>query len=233
MDKKVVILSGAGLSASSGISTFRDKGGLWENHDINEICMAGCLNWNYEATVNFYNQRREDIKNKKPNNAHKMIARLKNRYPRKIEVITQNIDDLLEKAKCQDIIHLHGFLQELRCMSCDDIVNIKYEMQNSSNSTCKKCGAKMRPNIVFFGEAAPMYEKLYKILEDCGLLVVIGTSGNVIDVSSLANFAQKAILNNLEPSSAIVEECFDKIYYEDANTAYKKIEKDIEEYINN
>ncbi|WP_338072267.1 Sir2 family NAD-dependent protein deacetylase [Halarcobacter anaerophilus] len=64
MDKKVVILSGAGLSASSGISTFRDKGGLWENHDINEICMAGCLNWNYEATVNFYNQRREDIKNK-------------------------------------------------------------------------------------------------------------------------------------------------------------------------
>ncbi|QDF29359.1 SIR2 family NAD-dependent protein deacylase [Halarcobacter anaerophilus] len=233
MDKKVVILSGAGLSASSGISTFRDKGGLWENHDINEICMAGCLNWNYEATVNFYNQRREDIKNKKPNNAHKMIARLKNKYPRKIEVITQNIDDLLEKAKCQDIIHLHGFLQELRCMSCDDIVNIKYEMQNSSNSTCKKCGAKMRPNIVFFGEAAPMYEKLYKILEDCGLLVVIGTSGNVIDVSSLANFAQKAILNNLEPSSAIVEECFDKIYYEDANTAYKKIEKDIEEYINN
>lgn len=233
MDKKVVILSGAGLSASSGISTFRDKGGLWENHDINEICMAGCLNWNYEATVNFYNQRREDIKNKKPNNAHKMIARLKNKYPRKIEVITQNIDDLLEKAKCQNIIHLHGFLQELRCMNCDDIVNIKYEMQNSSNSTCKKCGAKMRPNIVFFGEAAPMYEKLYKVLEECGLLVVIGTSGNVIDVSSLANFAQKAILNNLEPSSAIVEECFDKIYYEDANTAYEKIENDIEEYINN
>lgn len=233
MDKKVIILSGAGLSASSGISTFRDKDGLWENHDINEICMVGCLNWNYEATINFYNQRREDIKDKKPNNAHKMIARLKEKYPNIIEVITQNVDDLLEKAKCEDIIHLHGFLQELRCMSCDDIVNIKYDMQNSTNSICKKCGAKMRPNIVFFGEAAPMYEKLYEVLEDCGLLVVVGTSGNVIDVSYLSRFAQKSILNNLEPSSAIREECFDKIYYEDANSAYEKIEKDIEEYINN
>ena len=233
MDKKVIILSGAGLSASSGISTFRDKDGLWENHDINEICMVGCLNWNYEATINFYNQRREDIKDKKPNNAHEMIARLKKKYPNIIEVITQNVDDLLEKAKCEDIIHLHGFLQELRCMSCDDIVNIKYDMQNSTNSTCKKCGAKMRPNIVFFGEAAPMYEKLYEVLEDCGLLVVVGTSGNVIDVSYLSRFAQKSILNNLEPSSAIREECFDKIYYEDANSAYEKIEKDIEEYINN
>lgn len=233
MDKKVIILSGAGLSASSGISTFRDKDGLWENHDINEICMVGCLNWNYEATINFYNQRREDIKDKKPNNAHKMIARLKEKYPNIIEVITQNVDDLLEKAKCEDIIHLHGFLQELRCMSCDDIVNIEYDMQNSTNSICKKCGAKMRPNIVFFGEAAPMYEKLYEVLEDCGLLVVVGTSGNVIDVSYLSRFAQKSILNNLEPSSAIREECFDKIYYEDANSAYEKIEKDIEEYINN
>lgn len=91
----------------------------------------------------------------------------------------------------------------------------------------------MRPNIVFFGEAAPMYEKLYEVLEDCGLLVVVGTSGNVIDVSYLSRFAQKSILNNLEPSSAIREECFDKIYYEDANSAYEKIEKDIEEYINN
>ena len=233
MDKKVVILSGAGLSASSGISTFRDKGGLWENHDINEICMAGCLDWNYDATINFYNQRRKDIKDKKPNNAHKMIARVKEKYPKQIEVITQNVDDLLEKANCKGVIHLHGFLQELRCMECEDIINVKYEMQNSSNSICKKCGGKMRPNVVFFGEAAPMYEKLYEALENCGLLVIIGTSGNVIDVNFLSRFAQKSILNNLEPSELIDERYFDKIYYEDANSAYIKIEKDIQEFINN
>ncbi|WP_320034401.1 Sir2 family NAD-dependent protein deacetylase [Halarcobacter sp.] len=233
MDKKIVIFSGAGLSASSGISTFRDKDGLWEEHDINEICSAGCLDWNYENTISFYNKRREDIKDKFPNNAHKMISRLKAKYPNKIEVITQNVDDLLEKADCKDVLHLHGFLQELRCMNCDDIINIKYEAQDRSNSICTKCGSKMRPNIVFFGEAAPKYQSMYKILNNCYLLVVIGTSGNVIDVNYLSQYANKAILNNLEPSSMIYEECFDKIYYEDANTAYKKIEEDIEEYINN
>ncbi|QKF82415.1 SIR2 family NAD-dependent protein deacylase [Halarcobacter ebronensis] len=232
MGKKVVILSGAGLSASSGISTFRDSDGLWEKHDINEICSAGCLDWNYEATINFYNLRREDIKDKKPNNAHKMIARVKEKYPSIVEVITQNIDDLLEKADCKGVLHLHGFLKELRCMNCERVVNIEYKLQDSTNSTCSKCGGKLRPNIVFFGEAAPQYEKLYKLLEECGLLVVIGTSGYVIDVSFLSQYADKAILNNLEPSQAIVEDCFDKIYYEDANSAYKKIEDDIEEYIN-
>eukprot|EP01029_Cantina_marsupialis_P008155 TRINITY_DN194109_c0_g1_i1.p1 TRINITY_DN194109_c0_g1~~TRINITY_DN194109_c0_g1_i1.p1 ORF type:complete len:234 (-),score=22.98 TRINITY_DN194109_c0_g1_i1:111-812(-) len=233
MDKKVVIFTGAGLSASSGISTFRDKDGLWENHDINDICSFGCLEWNYDNTIEFYNKRRENIKDKFPNNAHKMIAKIKEKYPNNIEVITQNVDDLLERANCKDILHLHGFLQELRCMGCEDIINIKYEMQDSKNTTCKKCGSKMRPNIVFFGEAAPMYQKLYEVLDDCGLLVVIGTSGYVIDVNFLATHSQKAILNNLEPSETINENYFEKIYYEDANIAYTKIEQDIEEYINN
>lgn len=232
MDEKIIIFSGAGLSASSGISTFRDENGLWENHDINEICSAGCLDWNYEATINFYNLRRENIKDKLPNNAHKMIARMKDKYPDKIEVITQNVDDLLEKAECKDVIHLHGFLQEIRCMNCGKIENIKYDLQNVSNTTCKHCGAKMRPNVVFFGEPAPKYETMYNLLEKSGLLVVIGTSGNVIDVNSLSQYADYSILNNLEPSDVIYEECFNKIYYEDANTAYEKIEEDIEDFIN-
>ena len=168
MDGKVVILSGAGLSASSGISTFRDEDGLWEKHNIQEICSVGCLDWNYEATINFYNLRRNDIKDRVPNNAHKMIAKLKNKYPKRVEVITQNIDDLLEKADCKDVLHLHGFLKELRCMECEKIIDISYSLQDKSNSTCKSCGGKMRPNIVFFGEAAPKYETMHKILKDCG-----------------------------------------------------------------
>ena len=233
MDEKVVILSGAGLSASSGISTFRDEDGLWEKHNIQEICSVGCLDWNYEATINFYNLRRNDIKDRVPNNAHKMIAKLKNKYPKIVEVITQNIDDLLEKADCKDVLYLHGFLKELRCMECEKIVDISYSLQDKSNSTCKSCGGKMRPNIVFFGEAAPKYETMHKILKDCGLLVVIGTSGYVIDVSFLTQYADYSILNNLEASEAIYEECFTKVYYEDANTAYEKIEQDIENFIKN
>lgn len=232
MNKKVIIFSGAGLSASSGISTFRDKDGLWENHNINEICTVGCLDWNFEATINFYNLRRENIKDKLPNKAHKMIAKIKDKYPKKIEIITQNVDDLLEKANCKEVIHLHGFLQEIRCMNCGKIKNIKYSLQDNTNSKCKHCSAKMRPNVIFFGEAAPKYELMYKLLEKCGLLVVIGTSGNVIDVNYLSRYADYCILNNLEPSDAIYEECFNKIYYEDANTAYKKIEEDIENFIN-
>jgi len=231
MDEKIVILSGAGLSASSGISTFRDEDGLWENHDIKEICSAGCLEWNYDATINFYNLRREDIQDKVPNNAHKMIARLKDKYSDKVEVITQNVDDLLEKADCKDVLHLHGFLKEIRCMDCDEIVDISYAKQDESNSSCKSCGGKMRPNVVFFGESAPMYEKMHKALNGCGLLVVIGTSGYVIDVSFLTQYSDYSILNNLEPSEAIYDECFSKVYYEDANTAYEKIEQDIEDFI--
>jgi len=231
MDEKVVIFTGAGLSASSGISTFRDSDGLWEKHDISEICSAGCLDWNYDATINFYNQRRVDIKDKLPNNAHKMCAKLKEKYPNKVEVITQNVDDLLQRADCKDVLHLHGFLREVRCMSCDEIVDIAYDMQDESNSTCKKCGGKMRPNVVFFGEAAPMYEKMHQVLDGCGLLVVIGTSGHVIDVSFLTQYADYSILNNLEPSEAIIEEVFHKIYYEDANIAYEKIQADIEKFI--
>jgi len=231
MDEKIVILSGAGLSASSGISTFRDEDGLWENHDIREICSMGCLDWNYDATINFYNQRREDIADKEPNNAHKMIARLKDKYPDKIEVITQNVDDLLEKANCKDVLHLHGFLKELRCMNCGEIIDVEYAKQDESNCTCKSCGGKMRPNVVFFGEPAPKYQDLQKKLVDCGLIVVIGTSGYVIDVTFLSQYADYSILNNLEASEAIMDEVFTKVYYEDANTAYEKIEEDIEEFI--
>lgn len=230
---KIVILSGAGLSAQSGISTFRDSDGLWEKYDIKRICNKDCLDWNYDETIEFYNKRREDIQDKEPNYAHETIARLKKEFPNNIEVITQNVDNLLERAGCSDILHLHGFLPELRCMKCDTIVNISYDNQDESNSNCPSCNAKMRPNIVFFGEEAPRYNIMHQILDQCGLLVVIGTSGNVIDVSFLTQYADFSILNNLEPSDAIIEEVFDQIYYDNATTAIQSIEKDIRHFIEN
>jgi len=230
---KIIILSGAGLSAQSGISTFRDSGGLWESYDIKDICSAGCLEWNKDATINFYDLRRKDIKEKEPNHAHKVIAKLQKKYSDKIEVITQNVDDMLERAGCKDVLHLHGFLREIKCQQCDRIIDIGYEKQNKAVEYCPSCGGFMRPNIVFFGEAAPKYEDMHKILNECGLFIVIGTSGYVIDVSFLTQYADFSILNNLEPSEAIMEDVFDKIYYESAATAINKIANDIENYIMN
>lgn len=118
---KVVIFSGAGISAESGIKTFRDTGGLWENNRIEDVCTRGCLEKNRTATLKFYNQRRIELKDKSPNDAHIKIAELKKKYAQDIAVITQNVDDLFERAGCQDLIHLHGFIREIRCMrrSCN------------------------------------------------------------------------------------------------------------------
>ena len=230
---KVLILSGAGISAESGISTFRDTDGLWENHKISEVCTAGCLDTNGEATKSFYDARRKDIADKKPNYAHKLIVELKQKYPQDIAVLTQNVDDLFEKAgmKSNEIVHLHGFLRELRCRNCEEIFEIGYQKQNDFSMNCPTCRAELRPNIVFFGEAAPLYANLTKELNDCSLVVVIGTSGNVLDVTYFAQLTDESILNNLEPSDAIDDTYFTKVYYAPATEAIAEIAEYIEEFL--
>ncbi|MEA3353457.1 MAG: Sir2 family NAD-dependent protein deacetylase [Campylobacterota bacterium] len=233
---KVVILSGAGISAESGICTFRESDGLWENHDVSVVCNYDSLEKNEAVTIKFYDQRRANIKDKVPNKAHKTIAALKEKYKDDIAVMTQNIDDLFEKAgiKSEDLIHLHGFLKELRCRNstCGNIVNIGYEKQKEANGgICAKCGEKLRPNIVFFGETAPKYEELNHHIEDCEMFVVIGTSGNVVGVNTIASFADISILNNLEPSSAIDESVFNKVIYDKATVAIDDISKEIEQFL--
>ncbi len=106
---KVIIFSGAGISAESGISTFRDSDGLWENYRVEDICTAGCLKTNREETIGFYDMLRMNIKDKKPNYAHIKIKDLQDKYPNDIEIITQNVDDMFEKVGCIDVLHLHGF----------------------------------------------------------------------------------------------------------------------------
>ncbi|WP_434637315.1 NAD-dependent deacetylase [Sulfurimonas sp. NW7] len=229
---KVIIFSGAGVSAESGISTFRDSGGLWENYKIEEICYAGCLDWNYEATIGFYDKRREDIKDKKPNKAHSEISRLKEKYPDDIAVITQNVDDMFERAGCRDVLHLHGFLPEVRCESCGFTDNIGYRKLREAYENCPQCSNKLRPNIVFFSEQAPKYQDLYNELQDCEMLVVIGTSGNVINTDAfLQGNIRYSILNNLEKSSAINDELYSKVLYKKATVAIDEIVNDVEEFL--
>lgn len=230
---KVIILSGAGLSAESGISTFRDTGGLWEEHNIDDICTAGCLDKNYELTLNFYDKRRNELANKEPNYAHHVIARLKDKFPAKIAVITQNVDDLFEKAHCKDIVHLHGFLPEIKCQNeaCNYIENIGYHSQNK-DAKCPKCNSKLRPNIVFFGEAAPQYEYLFQAFNDCEVFIVIGTSGYVINTDMFLNPDIKlSILNNLERSDALDETLYTKVFFKEVTKAIDEIALEIEKYL--
>ena len=235
---KVVILSGAGISAESGISTFRDSGGLWEQYDINDICSAGCLDWNYDQTIEFYDKRRLDIKDKIPNKAHIQIAALKEKYPDNVAVITQNVDDLFEKAGCKDVLHLHGFLTQIKCMECNYLEDIGYSKLKDKWDSCPMCHSKLRPDIVFFGEAAPKYEDMYQELFDCEFLVIIGTSGNVINPDMLLNSAWRSkdikysILNNLEPSTAINDKLYSKVLYKKASLAIEEIVQDIEKFLN-
>lgn len=229
---KVIVFSGAGVSAESGISTFRDSGGLWENYKIEEICSAGCLDWNREMTLDFYDKRRADIRDKKPNYAHKQIARLKEKYLNEIVIITQNVDDMFERAGCSDVLHLHGFLREAACESCGFIEDIGYERMDGVYEACPSCGEQLRPNIVFFGEAAPHYADLYRELEDCEMLVVIGTSGNVINTDMfLSRKIKKSILNNLEPSDALNAKLYTKVLYKSATDAIDEIVEDVEEFL--
>jgi len=227
---KVVIFSGAGISAESGLSTFRDADGLWEKYRIEEICQAGCLSWNRENTLAFYDARREQLSFVTPNTAHYAIAKLQERYPNDIAIITQNVDDLFERAGCKDVLHLHGFLPRLRCEQCSQTELIGYTKQERT-FTCKNCGGSFRPDIVFFGEAAPMYKYLYEAMDECQFLVIIGSSGNVVAMDHFALHVKHSILNNLEKSNAINERVYTKVLYKKATEAVEEIVGDVERFL--
>ena len=230
---KVVVLSGAGISAESGISTFRDSDGLWEEYDVKDVCTIGCLETNRDETIEFYDKRRVELSDKQPNKAHKVLADLKKRYGDDIAIITQNVDDLFEKAGLQpdDVIHLHGELTKLQCQECGIVYDIGYKKTSESfNGKCPSCfSKKVRPFIVMFGEMAPNYAKLYEALQDCELLIVIGTSGQVISTDDLLKYVDKSVLNNLEPNPAIDDTLYSYVFYEKATNAIEKIAKIIDD----
>lgn len=193
---KVMILSGAGLSAESGIRTFRDHDGLWEEYEVMQVCSTQGWEADRELVTRFYNARRRDLEDKAPNAAHKAIARLQRRYPGRIWNLTQNVDDLLERAGCEEVIHLHGTLRDLRCETCGHVWDIGYTEQ-TDHDACPRCESDaVRHNVVMFGESAPMYQKIYEAVEECSLFVAIGTSGQVIDIVPIAREFEHSILVN-------------------------------------
>lgn len=194
---KIFVLSGAGLSAESGIKTFRDNNGLWEEYDVMKVCSTEGWQKNRQKVTQFYNSRRQDLKNKEPNKMHFFLSELEKKYPQDFIHLTQNVDDLCERAGSKRVIHLHGTLKDLRCESCELVWNIGYETQN--NDGCPRCANQnVRHNVVMFGERAPNYKYIQKAIEACEIFIAIGTSGQVIDIARLAIMVSKSIFVNIK-----------------------------------
>ena len=185
-DKKhIVVLSGAGISAESGLKTFRDSDGLWMGYNIEDVATPRAFKKNPQLVLDFYNQRRKDVAAANPNAAHIGLASLEKDFL--VTIITQNIDDLHERAGSSRIVHLHGEIFKMR--SIDDEHTI-YEIRGDINiGDTTKDGAQLRPHIVWFEEAVPMMEKAVQILYDCDYFVVVGTSLQVYPAASLLQYA--------------------------------------------
>ena len=185
-DKKhIVILSGAGISAESGLKTFRDGDGLWMGYNVEDVATPGAFKKNPQLVLNFYNERRRDVAAAKPNTAHIGLAELEKDF--NITIITQNIDDLHERGGSTNVLHLHGEIFKMRSVADEDTV---YEIRSDINvGDTDKNGSQLRPYIVWFEEPVPMIEKAVNILNDCDYFVVVGTSLQVYPAASLLHYA--------------------------------------------
>lgn len=184
MKKKIVFSTGAGVSAESGITTFRDTGGLWEQYPVMQVASADGFRADPELVHRFYNERRRQLVNVSPNEAHRIIASLEQDYD--VRVITQNVDDLHERAGSSHVLHLHGELMKLRSIDHPDYTEtLTPDNLESTPQTRGRNGDLMRPHIVFFQEAVPMIEPAMQLVSEADILVVIGTSLNVYPAAGL------------------------------------------------
>ncbi|WP_299116375.1 NAD-dependent deacylase [uncultured Winogradskyella sp.] len=201
MKKHVVVLTGAGISAESGVKTFRDHDGLWEGHDVMQVASPDGFRNNPELVLDFYNQRRRQLKTVESNQAHKDLAKLETDY--KVTIITQNVDDLHERAGSSDVLHLHGELLKVR--STGNPNNIKDWTEDLNlGDTCEK-GHQLRPHIVWFGEDVPMIDIAVKVCYAADILVIIGTSMQVYPAAGLINYVQPdTTIYYIDPKPAVV-----------------------------
>lgn len=184
--KKLVVSTGAGVSAESGISTFRDAGGLWENYPVMQVASAEGFRRDPELVHEFYNARRRDLLKAEPNSAHKALAELEKDYD--VYIITQNVDDLHERAGSTHVLHLHGELMKMRSVTNPDYIEpLSIEHLETTPATRGRNGDPMRPHIVFFNEPVPNIDKAIRLAQEADIFVVIGTSLVVYPAAGLIN----------------------------------------------
>ena len=201
MKKTIVVLTGAGVSAESGIKTFRDSDGLWEGHNVTDVATPEGWEKNPALVLDFYNKRRQELKTVKPNEAHLILAELENDFD--VHIITQNVDNLHEKAGSSNVLHLHGELTKVRSVTNKNHILDWFEDLNLGHFDDH--GNQLRPHIVWFGEDVPAIEKAITIVEKANVLIIIGTSLQVYPAASLMNFApQDTPVYYIDPNPATV-----------------------------
>ncbi len=182
---KIVVFTGAGISRESGIATFRDSDGLWANYRIEDVCTPEALARNREGVIDFYNMRRREVLSKEPNAAHRALVELERHFD--VEIITQNIDDLHERAGSTRVTHLHGEVRKLRS-SRDELATVPIEGWEQKYDTRHPDGSLLRPFVVFFGESVPMLDRAIEITRTADMMIVVGTSLQVYPAASLVHY---------------------------------------------
>jgi NAD-dependent deacetylase len=187
--QNIVVFTGAGISAESGLGTFRDSGGLWEQYKIEDVATHEAFERNPELVLNFYNLRRKQLSESKPNAAHISLNKLSEKY--KLHIVTQNIDDLHERSGSKKVLHLHGKLRESKSSVDDSLIYLIEGVNLKMGDFCEK-GSQLRPNVVWFGEAVPKMIDAISITKKADIFIVIGTSLNVYPAASLLNYTNNA-----------------------------------------
>ena len=202
---RIVILSGAGISAESGLGTFRGENGLWKEFDVYTLATPEAFARNPERVHDFYNTRRRKLLESQPNAAHRAIAELELNLPN-VTIVTQNVDNLHRKAGCLNVIHMHGELLRSRCLNCGTISDCDADLTPASVCPCCLESGSLRPHIVWFGEMPLRMDEIYTQLADCDIFIAIGTSGNVYPAAAFVEVASSAgahtVELNLEPSES-------------------------------
>ena len=220
MKKNIVVLTGASISAESGIKTFRDSDGLWENHNVNDVATYDAYLRNPEMVLRFYNERRRQLSAAQPNEAHKQLVRLQQYY--NVQIVTQNIDNLHEQAGSCNVLHLHGELTKARSDRNENlIVDIGYNDINLGDKASDGC--QLRPHIVWFGEAVPNIEPASLLCEQAHYFIVVGTSMNVYPAAGLIHYVPKSTPCYLVDPKPVVVQRKINVIQENAGTGVKKV----------
>ena len=218
--KKVVVLSGAGISAESGINTFRDADGLWEGHDVMEVATPQGWETNQELVLKFYNDRRRQLKEVQPNTAHKALVALEEEY--EVQIITQNVDDLHERAGSSRVLHLHGELLKVRSTAKESVV--KQWTEDLATGDLCELGAQLRPHIVWFGEAVPLLDEAAQHVSQADVIIIVGTSMQVYPAAGLVDYKKEGTHTYfVDPKPSIAPNPTLTVYAEKASTGIAKV----------
>lgn len=224
MKKRIVVLTGAGISAESGISTFRDSDGLWEQYRVEDVATPEGYHKDRALVLDFYNQRRRQLANCKPNDGHLQLVRLEEYFD--VDIVTQNVDNLHEQAGSSKVLHLHGELTKARSERDENLImDIGYNDINADDKAPD--GAPLRPHIVWFGEAVPNIEPAAALCEQCDCFIVVGTSMNVYPAAGLIHYVPRNVPCYLVDPKAVQVSREVKIVRENAGTGVKKVVDEI------